>query len=234
MATKKDMALLGAIVAAMANAAAPFHFATAKEAENLVKEGLAEQNSEIAEGDKIATRATDAGVAAHNAANPGSDASGTEGNTNTVNTAVNTAATSTAAAALVVGTGFVPSVVRGGKGRTLYDFDSLEVGGFIFVPKTEDKPDPAKSLASTVSSATARFATPTGETKTVNKPVYQLDADGKRVKDAEGKLIKTGERPETVNVTVETRKFNVQSVEAGKVYGTFTAPGDGAVIYRSA
>lgn len=41
-------------------------------------------------------------------------------------------------------------------GRT-YPFESLEVGGAIFVPATDKRPDPKKSLASTISSANARF-----------------------------------------------------------------------------
>lgn len=234
MATKKDMALLATIVAAMANADAPFHMATEKEIAGLIKENLVETNTEIRDGDKIAVRATDAGTAAHNAAQPqadaGSNANNTEGNATMTNTAN----------AFVTGTGFVPSAVRGGKGRNLYDFDSLEVGGFIFVPKSDDKPNPAKSLASTVSSATARFAQPkldgNGQpvTKTVTVKEYQTGEDGKRVKGADGKLIVTGQRTETKPEMVETRKFAVQSVESGKVYGGFTAPADGAVIYRSA
>jgi hypothetical protein len=58
----------------------------------------------------------------------------------------------------VTGSGFVPSAARGGRGRSIYDFGSLAVGGFIFVPATTDRPNPAKSLASTVSSATKRSA----------------------------------------------------------------------------
>src|ERR1700761_5891472 len=64
MATKKDLTLLGTIVASMANADAPFHFVTEKDVAALVKEGYVETNKEIADGDKIAARATDAGIAA--------------------------------------------------------------------------------------------------------------------------------------------------------------------------
>lgn len=239
MANKKELTLLGVIIAAMANADAPFHMATEKELGNLVKDGLAETNPEISEGDKIAVRATDAGVAAFNAANA-PVGSANEGTTETVNTPATGATAAAAATAFVVGTGFVPSAVRGGKGRNLYDFESLETGGFIFVPKTADKPNPAKSLASTVSSATARFAVPKLDgnnqpvTKTVKVKDYQKDGEGKIAKDAEGKRIVVGEHEETKPEMVETRKFGVQSVEKGKVYGSFTAPDDGAVIYRSA
>lgn len=240
MASKKSLALLGLIVAAMDNDAAPFHMATEKELTELLKEGLVETNADIRDGDKIATRATDPGIAAirpeHN-----------EGNTN-LNDQTSAAAAAAApvaaaaAAGILTGVGFVPpaNTSSRGRGRTLYNFDTLEMGGFIFVPNTEKKPDAAKSLASTVSGATAKFAIPVldengqPKTKTVKVPVYQLDEDGKRAKDAEGKLIKTGEKEETRPVVTETRKFAVLSVEGGKAYGEFTAPADGAVIYRTA
>lgn len=198
MATKKDMALLATIIAAMANADAPYHMATEAEIKGLTKENFVETNAEIRDGDKIAVRATEAGIAANAAANAPAP-SQNEGTTNTMTTN-NT---------FVTGTGFVPSQARGGRGRSIYDFDSLEVGGFIFVPASQDKPNPAKSLASTVSSATQRYAEKTGETK----------------KNKKG---------EDVPVLRETRKFNVQSVKSGVAYGGFTAPADGAVIYRSA
>lgn len=173
--SKKNAALLSSIVAAMAIEATPYAMLTAKEIEGLTKEGFVETNPEIADGDKIAVRATEAGIAANAALNPPANNEGNTPNMNTPNPN------------FVVGTGFVPSPARGGRGRSLYDFDGLEVGGFIFVPATTEKPNPAKSLASTVSSATKRSA---------------------------------------------PKKFGVQSVEAGKVYGSFTAPADGAVIYR--
>jgi hypothetical protein len=198
MATKKDMALLGTIIAAMANADAPYHMATEAEIKGLTKENFVETNAEIRDGDKIAVRATDAGQAAFTAANQPAAGGTSEGN-----------ATMTTNSNFVTGTGFVPSQARGGRGRSVYDFDSLEVGGFIFVPVSDDKPNPAKSLASTVSSATQRYAEETGETK----------------KNKKG---------EDVPVLRETRKFNVQSVKSGVAYGNFTAPADGAVIYRSA
>jgi hypothetical protein len=149
---------------------------TEAEIAGLAKEGLVETNAEIRDGEKVAVRATDKGI--------------TVNNENTASADTGTQASAVAMpSTFVTGSGFVPSQSRGGRGRSLYDFDSLAVGGFIFVPATEAKPNPAKSLASTVSSATKR-----------SKP----------------------------------KKFGVQSVEAGKVYGEFTAPANGAVIYRAA
>lgn len=57
------------------------------------------------------------------------------------------------------GGGFeVPAkVTRGGGSSRTYPFETLELNGYIFVPATEKRPDPKKSLASTVSSANKRF-----------------------------------------------------------------------------
>lgn len=64
------------------------------------------------------------------------------------------------ATAFQVGAGFVlPEKVNrrsSPTGRT-YPFDQLELGGWIFVPATEKRKDPKKSLASTISGANKRF-----------------------------------------------------------------------------
>lgn len=86
----------------------------------------------------------------------------------------------------------VPAISGRGRGGTTYPFEQLAVGQSFFVPNSEDKPNAAKSLASTVSSATARYAVPS--------------ADG---------ATKTNKKGETVPVMVETRKFIVRSVEGG-------------------
>lgn len=69
----------------------------------------------------------------------------------------------------------VPEIKRGGGARAeIYPFATMEQGDSFFVAATADKANPAKALASTVSSATKRFATPTGEQETVTikgKPV---------------------------------------------------------------
>jgi len=175
--SKANLTLLASIVAAMQIEATPYAMLTEAEIAGLAKEGLVETNAEIRDGEKVAVRATDKGITVNNE------------NTASTDTAAQAAAPVAMPSTFVTGSGFVPSQSRGGRGRSLYDFDSLAVGGFIFVPATEAKPNPAKSLASTVSSATKR-----------SKP----------------------------------KKFGVQSVEAGKVYGEFTAPANGAVIYRAA
>lgn len=170
--SKANRTLLGSIVAAMAVEATPYAMLTVAEIAALTKEGLVEFNPDISDGDKFAVRATDKGIAV---------------NAETTDTPTATAAA--VVSSFVTGTGFVPPASRGGKGRTKYDFDNMPVGGFIFVPNSEAKPNMAKSLASTVSSASKRAA---------------------------------------------PKKFGVASVEAGVQYGEFTAPANGAVIYREA
>ena len=72
----------------------------------------------------------------------------------------------------------IPQSTRGGAGgRTaVYPFDQLPApteAGYanFFVPATEERPDPVKSLASTVSSANLRFASPdpSGKTRTITR-----------------------------------------------------------------
>lgn len=86
----------------------------------------------------------------------------------------------------------VPMPTGSGRGGNVYPFDALEVGQSFFVPNSDEKPNAAKSLASTVSSATSRYAVPS--------------------EDGATKINKKGE---TVPVMVKTRKFVVRSVEGG-------------------
>lgn len=176
--SKANALLLASVVVAMGNTETPYAMLTEAEIAGLTKEGLVETNPEIRDGEKIAVRATEKGIALNNESNQGASAPAT-----------GAAAPVAMPSNFVTGSGFVPSAPRGGRGRSIYDFDSLAIGGFIFVPATTEKPNPAKSLASTVSSASKR-----------SKP----------------------------------KVFRVQSVESGKQYGDFTAPANGAVIYRAA
>ncbi len=90
----------------------------------------------------------------------------------------------------------VPAISGRGRGVNVYPFKVLAVGQSFFVPNSESKPNAAKSLASTVSSATARYAVP-----------------------AEDGSTKTNKKGEVVPVMVETRKFVVRSVEENGVKG---------------
>jgi hypothetical protein len=135
--SKANAVLLATIVASMANEATPYHMVTEAEAAKLVKDGLVETNGEIRDGDKIAARATEKGIALNTTENPGTPA-----------------AASTSAFAIDDGITMPPS--RGGRNRSVYPFEQLAVGQSFHVPASEAKPNPAKSLASTVSSANKR------------------------------------------------------------------------------
>jgi len=124
----------------------------------------------------------------------------------------------------------LPASKRGNKGGgapTQYPFDALDVGQTFFVPKSEKYPDPVKKLGSTVSSANARYAELTGETKTVMRT--KRGPGNKAVKDSAGANVK---EEKTVPVKKATRKFTIRPVVGGQTYGSFVAPADGALIGR--
>ena len=103
------------------------------------------------------------------------------------------------------------SGARSGR-ETVYPFDKLEVGQSFFVPNSEERPEAAKSLTSTISSAHNRFSVPdsTGKTRVVMK--------GKK-------------KGETVPVMVKTRTFSIRNID-GASWGF---PGVmGAGIWRTA
>lgn len=134
---------------------------------------------------------------------------------------------------LQVGTGFVrPKAKRGGGRGTgapvKYPFDTLEIGQFFFVPNSEvAKGDAFKTLGSAVGSANQRYSEGTGEFEQVTRA--KRGPDHKTVKDAEGKNVM---EEVTLEKKRSLRKFVVSKVEAGKSYGEFTAPADGAVVMR--
>lgn len=76
----------------------------------------------------------------------------------------------------------LPPIMRGGSKSDSYPFDKLAVfpnpGNAFFVPVSDARPNPAKSLASTVASATKRYAKSDGRVFTVRKA---LDASGKLI-----------------------------------------------------
>ena len=90
----------------------------------------------------------------------------------------------------------VPAISGRGRGGNVYPFDQLAVGQSFFVANSESKPNAAKSLASTVCSATARYAVP-----------------------AEDGSTKTNKKGEVVPVMVRTRKFVVRRAEEDGVKG---------------
>ena len=175
---------LEAIVSATLDETKGFIYTSAAVHTPLAEAGLVEVNPTMAnEAGEFATRATQKGI-----------------ETVSSTTTQETAAVETAAAAPVTATGGfaieagvpMPSISGRGRTGTAYPFDKMEVGQSFFVANSKDKPNAAKSLASTVSSATARFAVPSEDGAT-----------------------KVNKKGETVPVMVETRKFVVRSVEGG-------------------
>ncbi len=143
---KANIALMGSIVAAMAIEATPYFMATPKQVEKLLADGMVEQNTDIADGDKVATRATEKGITALN------EATATTGSGATAST-------------FEIEDGVQKKGRRGGRSSILYPFDDLNVGQSFHIPATTERPNPSKSIASTVSAATKKWATPTGQTK---------------------------------------------------------------------
>jgi hypothetical protein len=73
----------------------------------------------------------------------------------------------------------MPVTKRGGKRESAYPFNKLEVGQSFFIPASEKHPEPAKSLASTVSGAAKRYDVPdldengVQKTKNITNPKTQ-------------------------------------------------------------
>lgn len=98
------------------------------------------------------------------------------------------------------GTGFVPPAKAKRAGKHVgkkYDVDSLELGGWIFVPATEAQPNPKKSLASTISAANRKYATFTPQRffKSFSAEAGQTFGDGSIVAPTNGCYIVRLEPP---------------------------------------
>lgn len=109
-----------------------------------------------------------------------------------------------------------------------YPFATMEVGESFHVAPTEEYPDPAERLASSVSGARARFSKDTGKTEDVEVKVYAKDAHGKFVKDGEGKRVVASTKTETRPVMEITKDFMVRAVDASDPDGV------GARVWRTA
>ena len=160
----------------------------------LVEAGLVEINpAMVNEAGEIATRATQAGIESLDSGAIVVDNATTEANSETAATGKTEKVKSMFKIENEVP---VPAISGRGRGGNVYPFNQLEVGQSFFVANSESKPNAAKSLASTVSSATARYAVPSEDGAT-----------------------KTNKKGEVVPVMVETRKFVVRSVEENGVKG---------------
>ena len=119
---------------------------------------------------------------------------------------------------------------------TKYPFEHMEVNQTFFSANSEHtKGDAVKALGSTVSSQNRKYATPikdaagVEQTKEVTRAVRDKKTH-KALLNADG-----SKQTETVKLPVleYSRKFTIRPVEAGKVYGTWTAPEAGALIART-
>lgn len=114
-------------------------------------------------------------------------------------------------------------------GTSKYPFADMNVGQTFFVTNAEvEGGDALKKLTSTVSSMNNKYRTDTGEketkerTKRGEKNKAELDAAGNKIKETV-----------TVPVYKQERKFSIRGVKAGKTYGGWTAPADGALVGRT-
>ncbi|QXN71429.1 hypothetical protein RCHARTNEY_60 [Rhodobacter phage RcHartney] len=198
-------------LAAIVEAGEAGTYGPAADVQGLANAGLVEINPAMTdENGNVAVRATAAGIAKI------AEGSG--------------AATPAATASTAFEIGDVPDDIlsaasekrrAGRSGGEKYPFDALEVGKGFFVPATEKMPEPAKSLASTVSSATARYAEETDEDETVTVKTYATGEDGKRVKDAEGHFVVESEAEVTRKKMRNTRVFKLVPSKPGAAPGAW-------------
>lgn len=180
-----------ATIVAATNSDAGMCYMTEKSVQVLVDAGYVECNIAMTDPNdakKVAVRATQTGVAYEH------DAPATTEGTTTME--------SPATAFAIEDDVKIPAIKRTGSATSVYPFDALVVGQSFFVPATDEMPNPGKSLASTVSSASKRYATENG-TRTINR-----------------RNKKSGEM-EQVEVPAYDyeRKFMVRSVEENGVKG---------------
>lgn len=173
---KKPVLDMAAIVAATQQNSFVY---TSVEAHKEAREaGLVEVNDSMKnDAGELATRATQKGIdsMSQNSGTPAAEA----------------APSSKPTYAIEDGVALAPVTGRGRGGGETYPFDALKVGQSFFVPNTADKPEVHKSLASTVSSATKRYAE---------------EIEGQTRKDRKGN---------TVPALKFNRKFVLRKVEGG-------------------
>lgn len=112
----------------------------------------------------------------------------------------------------------IPETKKGGnKGKSIYDFENMPVGGAFFIAATAETPEPWKSLASTATSATRRY----DETVTENgQPVMEtVKIKGKEV---------TREKKR------HTRVFTMREIKDGAPFGEQFKGVAGAGVFRTA
>lgn len=190
---------LGNIVAATQNPDTGYVHMSEKSVKVLLDAGMVECNTEMTDAQgNPAVRATPEGI-------------------ETMNTTPDNAASEATAAApqteFVIEDVPLPNITRGGTSASKYPFDTLEIGQSFFVPATEDMPNPGKSLASTVSSASKRYATKNG-TRTINRKADEALAAERGVEV--GAMVEV-----EVDAYDYARKFKVRTIkdDAGNITG---------------
>lgn len=171
---------------------AGFGYVASKEATALEERGLAELNREMVDGDAIAARITDKG---RELANAGQEAAKPK--------------PEVVVGSVVAGVE-MPAAKRAPGGRQgKFPFDKLEVGQSFFVANVQGAEKPmSKTMASTVSTANARYA-----------------------EEIPGETRKNRRTGEDVPATRQLRKFELRHVEDGGPWGF---PGQaGAGIWRT-
>lgn len=194
---KSQIALMVSLVAATLGAEQMLYVAE-KVAAPLVSAGLAEQNPDMKnDAGELATRATADGIAAYPVADAGSQTEAP-------------AAVPTSKPSFAIAEVEMPASKRAGRsGSASYPFEHLAVGQSFFVPATTKRPNPAKQLGSTVTSANERFSEEVaGETRTNRKG-------------------------NTVPVTRQLRKFEIRHMVDGAAWGAEHAGVEGAGIWRT-
>lgn len=162
-----NLALMSAISAAMAQPPNHCLLVSAADAADLIVDGLAVQNANIREGkgakQLYGTRLTDDGVAyIANIANVGEN----QGNATVSETQTETATEKVKKPSKprdipvieMLPVEALPTRVRANNRQPLYPFAELAIGGSFAVKKTEARPDPVRSLQTTISAANKRHA----------------------------------------------------------------------------
>lgn len=158
---------------------------------SLVNEGLAEINEDYKDGNKIATRITDAGLNWLKSF----EADSTETETPAATKPATNKENPMSSIEIISGAPIPAGKPRGRAAKSSkYPFDSLEVGQMFFVAATAEKPEPWKTLASLVSDANRRYAT-------------------------EGQTTKINRKGNEVPVLIFTRKFVLRQYEHNGVAG---------------
>lgn len=191
-------------------------YMTPAQGAGIVDAGLAQPDTSNLQGDAAFVTLTDAGLAQLNGTQAPAPVAPTPTATITVRNDIP-----------------VPTKRNRQKGASKYPIDTMEVGQSFHVASTPEDEDPANRIASTIAMARAKYATPVtnpdGSPVMVEQKVktYQK-ADGKFVKDANGKRVLESESTKMVQETKHTRDWLVSAV------GDSDPDGKGCRVWRTA